>query len=210
MTTQTTEMPRFPTGIDGLDTITRGGLLVSGVYIIQGIPGTGKTILANEICYRHVASGGRAVYVTLLAESHSRMLQHLRPMAFFDESVIPDRLFYVSAFDVLEDEGLKGLLALLRREIRAQKVSLLVLDGLVAAEESAPTPRDFKKFIHELQSHAVANDCTVLLLTSGAGDMVSAEHTMVDGSSSWVMSGSMFECNALSRSANFAAAHLFA
>jgi circadian clock protein KaiC len=109
------------------------------------------------------------------------MLQHLRPMAFFDESVIPEQLFYVSAFRTLEEEGLKGLLALLRREIRAQKVSLLVLDGLVAAEESADTPREFKKFIHELQSHAAASECTVLLLTSGTGMMVNAEHTMVDG-----------------------------
>jgi circadian clock protein KaiC len=180
MSTQS-PIERFPTGITGLDIITQGGLLVSGVYIVQGVPGSGKTILANEVCYRHIAAGGRAVYITLLAESHSRMLQHLRPMEFFDEGVIPDKLFYVSAFRTLEDEGLKGLLALLRREMRAQKVSLLVLDGLVAAEESAPTPRDFKKFIHELQSHAVANGCTVLLLTSGAGEMVSAEHTMVDG-----------------------------
>lgn len=181
MSSDIQDIERFPTGIEGLDIITQGGLLVSGVYIIQGVPGSGKTILANEICYRHIASGGRAVYVTLLAESHSRMLQHLRPMSFFDESVIPDSLFYVSAFRTLEDEGLKGLIGLLRREIRAQKVSLLVLDGLVAAEESAATPRDFKKFIHELQSHAAANGCTVLLLTSGSGAMVSAEHTMVDG-----------------------------
>jgi circadian clock protein KaiC len=181
MNTQIAALERFPTGIEGLDIITRGGLIAAGVYIIQGVPGSGKTILANEICYRHVGAGGRAVYVTLLAESHSRMLQHLRSMAFFDESAIPERLFYVSAFRALEDEGLKGLIALLRREIRSQQVSLLVLDGLVAAEESAPTPRDFKKFIHELQSHAVANGCTVLLLTSGAGELVSAEHTMVDG-----------------------------
>lgn len=181
MNSQNLEIERFPTGVEGLDVITKGGLLATGVYIIQGVPGTGKTILANEICYRHIAGGGRAVYVTLLAESHTRMLQHLRSMEFFDESVIPERLFYVSAFRTLEEEGLKGLMALLRREIRAQKVSLLVLDGLVAAEESAPTPRDFKKFIHELQGHAVANGCTVLLLTSGRGEMVSAEHTMVDG-----------------------------
>lgn len=181
MSAQETAIERFPTRVEGLDIITQGGLLSSGVYIIQGVPGAGKTILANEICYRHVGAGGRAVYVTLLAESHSRMMQHLRPMAFFDEGVVPERLFYVSAFRTLEDEGLKGLIALLRREIRAQNVSLLVLDGLVAAEESAPTPRDFKKFIHELQGHAAANGCTVLLLTSGAGDMVSAEHTMVDG-----------------------------
>src|SRR5689334_19270499 len=95
---QSLEIDRFPTGVEGLDVITRGGLLATGVYIIQGIPGSGKTILANEICYRHVGGGGRALYVTLLAESHTRMLQHLRPMAFFDESVIPDRLLYVSAF----------------------------------------------------------------------------------------------------------------
>lgn len=174
-------MDRFPTGIDGLDTITRGGLLASGVYIVQGTPGSGKTILANEICYRHVGSGGRAIYVTLLAEAHSRMLQHLRSMSFFDESVIPDKLYYVSAFRMLEDEGLKGLLEVLRREIRAQKATLLILDGLVAAEESAPSAREFKKFIHELQGQAVANGCTILLLTSGVGEMVRAEHTMVDG-----------------------------
>lgn len=174
-------MVRFPTGVEGLDAILRGGLLVGGVYIVQGIPGAGKTILANEICYRHVAGGGRAIYVTLLAESHSRMLQHLSSMSFFDEAVVPEKLYYISAFRTLEDEGLKGLLALLRREIRAQRSSLLILDGLVAAEESAPTSRDFKKFIHELQSHAVANDCTILLLTSGGDEMVRAEHTMVDG-----------------------------
>ncbi len=172
---------RFVTGVDGFDRITRGGLLVAGVYIIQGVPGAGKTILANEICYRHVASGGRALYATLLAESHSRMLQHLQEMSFFDESMVPDRLFYFSAFATLEEEGLKGLLGLLRREMRARKVGLLVLDGLVAAQESAPTARQFKKFIHELQSHAASNDCTVLLLTSDLGEMVHAEHTMVDG-----------------------------
>src|SRR5690606_18361629 len=141
----------------------------------------GKTILANETCFRHVAGGGRAIYVTLLAESHIRMLQHLRPMTFFDENVIPDRLFYVSAFHTLEEEGLKGLLTLLRREMRARKASLLVLDGLLAAEESASTPRDFKKFIHELQSHATANSCTALLLTSGPDRAAGPEHTMVDG-----------------------------
>src|SRR3954468_5415963 len=181
MSTQNSEMERFPTGIPGLDAITRGGLLASGVYIVQGTPGSGKTILANEICYRYVAQGGRAIYVTLLAEAHSRMLQHLGSMSFFDESVIPDKLYYISAFRMLEDQGLKGLMEVLRREIRAHRATLLILDGLVAAQESAPSAREFKKFIHELQAQAVAHGCTVVLLTSGAGEMVRAEHTMVDG-----------------------------
>jgi circadian clock protein KaiC len=174
-------LARVSSGITGLDNILRGGFLEGGVYIIQGSPGAGKTVLANEICFRHAASGGRAAYVTLLAEAHTRLLQHLRPMSFFDESVIPKSLYYVSAFHTLEGDGLKGLIDVLRREIKGQRANLLVVDGLVAAQESSPTDREFKKFIHELQAHAAASGCTVLLLTSGGLRTISAEHTMVDG-----------------------------
>ena len=109
------------------------------------------------------------------------MLQHLHSMAFFREEVIPKSLYYVSAFRMLEEEGLSGVVDLLRREVKGQKATLLVLDGLVAAEETAKSDREFKKFIHEIQSHAAANGCTVLLLTSGLKQIVNAEHTMVDG-----------------------------
>jgi circadian clock protein KaiC len=81
----------------------------------------------------------------------------------------------------LETTGLQGLIELLRREIKSHGATLLIIDGLVAAEESARSDREFKKFIHEIQAHAGAYDCTVLLLTSGAGGHVRAEHTMVDG-----------------------------
>jgi circadian clock protein KaiC len=174
-------MKRVPSGIAGLDEILQGGFLEGGVYIVQGAPGTGKTILGNEVCFRHAAAGGRAAYVTLLAEMHTRMLQHLRSMAFFKESFIPEALYYISAFHTLESAGLKGLIDVLRREIKGHAASLLVLDGLIAAQESAQSDREFKKFINEIQAHAGAYDCTVLLLTSSSLHAVSAEHTMVDG-----------------------------
>lgn len=176
-----TALERLPSGIPGLDTVLGGGFFRSGVYIVQGLPGSGKTILANQLCYAHVGAGGRAVYVTLLAESHSRMLQHIRTLRFFDEAAIPDRLSYISAFHDLEAEGLKGLTSLLRREMRARQASVLVLDGLVAAAESAQSDRELKKFVHELQTSAVFHGCTVFLLTSGNSQRVNAEHTMVDG-----------------------------
>src|SRR6185312_16265528 len=40
---------------------------------------------------------------------------------------------------------------------------------------------EFKKFVHEVQSHAASLDCTVLLLTNGSERAVSPEYTMVDG-----------------------------
>jgi circadian clock protein KaiC len=184
MTSSTTEtvapIERLRSAVPGFDQILGGGLFRTGVYIIQGLPGCGKTILANQICYGHVAEGGAAVYVTLLAESHSRMIQHLSTLSFFDVKAFPDKLAYISAFHDLESGGLKGLMGVLRREMRTRKVGVLVLDGLVAASEGA-SDLDLKKFVHELQSIAVLQDCTVLLLTSGNIHRMAAEHTMVDG-----------------------------
>ena len=172
---------RVPSGIGGLDTILAGGFIPGGITIIQGKPGVGKTILGNQICFNHARGGGKALYVTLLAESHARMLMHLGSLAFFDQSVIPDRLYYVSAFPVLETDGLRGLLALLGREVRAHGATMLVLDGLVAAELQAGSDVEFKKFIHELQIQATVADCSMFLLTSGGDEReATAEHTMVE------------------------------
>lgn len=106
---------RVPTGVSGLDRVLHGGFLEGGVYIIQGAPGAGKTIFANQACFAQARSGNKALYVTLLAENHARMLQHIRPLAFFDEALIPDGVAYVSGFHLLETEGLDGLMTLLHR-----------------------------------------------------------------------------------------------
>jgi circadian clock protein KaiC len=183
MSESTTERPqdRIPTGVPGLDTVLHGGFLRRGVYMLQGRPGAGKTILTNQVCFHHASLGGRVLYATLLAETHERLLFNLEPLTFFDTSRIPEQIAYLSAFATLEQGGLKALVEVLRREARARKATLLVVDGLVTVEESAQTKREFKKFIHELQIHANLVGCTILLLTSSSEEPVGPEHTMVDG-----------------------------
>lgn len=172
---------RVSSGVRGLDTILKGGFLQAGVYIIEGEPGAGKTILANQVCFHHVAEGGCAAFVTLLAETHALMIDHLSAMSFFDEQALPRRMYYVSALQALEDEGLKGVTALMRGEIKDRKVTMLVLDGLVSASETARSGLEMKKFVGELQSFSAIYGCTVFLLTTGNQRVVRPEHTMVDG-----------------------------
>ncbi|WP_426756783.1 RAD55 family ATPase [Myxococcus sp. Y35] len=172
---------RVSTGVPGLDSVLGGGLVASGVYIIVGEPGAGKTLFANQLCYHQGRAGARCLYVTLLAESHARMLANMRDMAFFDSALLPEGVYYVSGFRMLEEQGLPGLLELLRREVRNHNASILVLDGLVQAQEAAGSSRDFKKFIHELQVAAGLARFTALLLTSANGPAVHPEYTMVDG-----------------------------
>lgn len=173
---------RMPTGVVGLDTILGGGVFSGGIYIIQGAPGAGKTILGNQICFAHAAAGCNALYVTLLAESHARMIGHMRRMTFFDEGAVPDRMSYLGAFKTLEDNGLAGLLDMIRREVRTRRASILVLDGLITLHENAESDLELKKFIHELQTQAGFAGCTIFLLTSRFDMQKSPpEHTMVDG-----------------------------
>ncbi|HSU05963.1 MAG TPA: ATPase domain-containing protein [Acetobacteraceae bacterium] len=172
---------RVPSGISGLDVVLRGGLLRDGLFIVQGEPGAGKTILGNQVCFNHVAAGGRALYLTLLAESHARMLMHIGPLGFFDATVIPSRLAYLSAFGALEKDGLPGLRDLIRREVQARGATLLVLDGFAAVLESSDSARTFKKFVNELQTQATLTGCTILLLTTVSSEPTPPEHTMVDG-----------------------------
>jgi circadian clock protein KaiC len=180
--TQGTGLDRVPTGVAGLDTILGGGFLKGGLYIVQGTPGTGKTTLGNQLCFNYAASGGRALYVTLLAEYHARMMQNLGSMSFFDLSKIPDQLSYLSAFRILRKDGLRGLLDVLRREIVARGASVLILDGLVSAQRVTSDEQAFNEFVHEMQAVALATDCTMFLLTSSdESAKITPEQTMVDG-----------------------------
>jgi circadian clock protein KaiC len=177
------EIKRVPSYVPGLDAILCGGFLSGGVYLIQGLAGSGKTVLASQIIYSHAARGSRTLFVTVLGENHGRMMAHLRPMRFFDQSLVPDRVTYISAYQALDEnrEGLRDLSALLAREVQARGALLLVLDGLSAVEAKAGSRFEMKRFTHELQALALATDCTMLLLTTPSGAPSSAEHTLVDG-----------------------------
>ncbi|EYF07293.1 Circadian clock protein KaiC [Chondromyces apiculatus DSM 436] len=174
-------VPRLSTGIHRLDSILCGGFLRGGIYSVMGPPGSGKTLLGNQLCFHHASTGGRAIYVTLLAESHARMLLHIRPMSFFAPDRVGTSIQFVNAFSVLEQQGLDGLQDLLRRFIRESKATLAVIDGTQAVEAHAEKPLGFQKFLRELQAFTGLLDCTVLLLTPTSPSRTQAENTMVDG-----------------------------
>lgn len=173
---------RVSTGVDGLDRILGGGLFKGGIYLVGGRPGAGKTILGNQLCYSHVKRGGKALYVTLLAETHARMLQQLRGLSFFDGAAVGSSVFYVNGFSALVEDGLKGLLQLVRRAVRDHKATVVILDGLTTSTGFANKELDYKRFINELQTWVSVVGATVLLLSSGTEQTITdPEHTMVDG-----------------------------
>lgn len=149
--------------------------------MLEGPPGVGKTTLANQLAYSLARSGERTLYVTMLAESHARMLQHMEGQKFFDRRHVNADIFYISGYRELEDDGLKGVVNLLRSELARSKASFLVVDGLVVDRSSGQPDEGVRQFVHGVQSLVSMMSCTCLVLTSGTGNALSAEQTMVDG-----------------------------
>ncbi|ATU67086.1 RAD55 family ATPase [Piscinibacter gummiphilus] len=175
-------MKRRATAVPGLDEILHGGLFEGGVYILEGPPGVGKTTLANQIAYQaNTHDGTKTLYVTLLAESHARMIQHMRDQTYFRPQAVDSAVIYVSAYRELEQQGLKAVIDLVRGEVARHQATLFVVDGLVLENHELGPDERVRQFVHGLQSLASAMGCTGLLLTSGGNRSLNAEQTMVDG-----------------------------
>jgi len=72
------DRPKFMgTGIIGLDTILRGGLPSSRVYLVEGAPGVGKTTLGLQFLFEGVRCGERAMMVSLI-ETEDELLEVAR------------------------------------------------------------------------------------------------------------------------------------
>lgn len=175
------QLKRLDSSVPGLDAVLCGGLVAGASYILQGRPGAGKTILANQIAFAQAKAGHRILYVTLLAESHERLFEAMSTLEFYDAAHVGTTVSFVSLFQTLRAEGLSAVVNTLRKEIVRQNPTMLIVDGLINARDKADATLDVKTFVAELQAHTAFLHCTVLLLTSASPGEASPEHTMVDG-----------------------------
>jgi circadian clock protein KaiC len=182
--TDTQPMPssRLATGVKGLDVILQGGLIPKRIYLLTGAAGVGKTILANQLCFHHIAAGGRAVYVTLVEEIHSQLFDNLAPFTFFSREPMNRTLHYFSGSAALDKEGLQGLLEMLKEIIPEQHTSLLVVDSLLMLETDLENKTSLQSFIKQLSAFVEVQGCTVVLLSypspDSLGDLL---NILVDG-----------------------------
>src|SRR5689334_16901703 len=94
---------RTPMGIPGLDVILHGGVPSSRLYLILGMPGTGKTTLALQYLMEGARRGETALFVTL-SESADELRVTARSHGW-DISGI--EIFELSAADQLVDLDLQ-------------------------------------------------------------------------------------------------------
>jgi circadian clock protein KaiC len=181
--TNETGVPRVETGIKNLDAILRGGLPKGSVTVISGPPGSGKTILAQQICFHNATPGACALYFGTLSEPTAKTLRYLGQFGFFDPAKLVESVHFIDLGALLRTNALDEVTALFMQHVRELKPALVVVDSFKVFDDLARSPGELRRFGYELAVSLMAWEATALLLGEyGPGDVdTNPLFSIVDG-----------------------------
>jgi len=166
-------MERLATGDEGLDQVLGGGLPAGSLIIVAGPPGSGKTILAQQICFANATAERRAVYYTTWSEPHDKMVRHLEPFGFFDVAALGERVDFLHLAEQIGDDGADGFAAaageILRLSFETRPV-LIVIDSSKELHDIVE-PDAFRRAIFDLASKVAYSNAVLIMV----GEYTAAE-----------------------------------
>jgi circadian clock protein KaiC len=169
------DLPRFNTGVPGLDEVLGGGLPQYSLNVIAGSPGTGKTTLAHQIAFSCATPDRRALYLTVFGEPPLKMLRYQRQMQFLDPAKVGAAVCFADLGEQVKGADLGAALAAIMNEVRAAEPQLVVVDSfrtlVSACAPSAESPGTLFTFLHQLALELAAWQTTTLLV----GEYVESE-----------------------------------
>jgi len=141
---------RLSTGNEQLDAILHGGLLKNAINLIVGIPGSGKTILSQQIAYQNASQERPALYLSTLSEPLDKIMRYAESLQFFDRVAIREgRIVYEDVGQVLE-HGLEDVIETIDRYLKEIKPGVVVIDSFRAFHAMAPDASYFRRFLYNL------------------------------------------------------------
>jgi len=177
---------RLSTGIPAFDTVLGGGLPVGSLIVLAGVPGTGKTILAQQICFSNATREHKAVYYSTIAEPPGKFIANLEMFDFFDGGALVDRVEFINLGELLQTNGMDGLAAL-RDEIVRKCVEehpvVVVVDSARALRDFSDNERDLRSAIYNLAARIAQTDTTLIFVGEYSSDEIASapEFSLADG-----------------------------
>jgi len=160
------------TGIGGLDDILCGGFTPHRLYLVEGVPGSGKTTLALQYLLEGARQGEPVLYVTLseteeelraVSRSHGWDLSGvtIRELVPPEESLQPAEQYTMFHHAEVElSETTRTILT----DVERLKPARLVFDSLSELRLLAGDPLRYRRQLLALKQFFRGRGCTVLLL----------------------------------------------
>jgi circadian clock protein KaiC len=139
------QLPKCPTGIQGLDEITGGGLPRGRPTLVCGGAGCGKTLLAAEFLVRGAVQFGEPGVFMAFEETEKELKANVASLGFNMEGLVRHRKIVIdyvhiepSEFQESGEYDLEGLFVRLNHAIDSIGAKRVVLDSLEALFASLP------------------------------------------------------------------------
>jgi circadian clock protein KaiC len=143
-------------GHQQLDEILGGGLPGNGITVVMGLPGTGKTILAEQYTFHNASPDRPAVYFSTLSEPLEKIVRFGQTLDFFDVAAVGRSVFYEDLGQVASREGLLGVGERVTAVLKERRPGLIIIDSFKALHALASGDGEFRRFLHHLAGRLTA------------------------------------------------------
>jgi circadian clock protein KaiC len=155
---------RILTGCAGLDEVLGGGIPAYTISVIMGAPGTGKTILAEQLAFANATAEAPALYLTTLSEPLEKFIVHGQKQQFFDTAKVGVSMLYEDLGLMLRQAGIDQLPELVTNLLMERKPGFVFIDSFKALTELLITPQERRTVIYDLASVLSSYQCTSFLV----------------------------------------------
>src|SRR3989338_7386723 len=156
---------RISTGVRNLNEILAGGVPVGSLVVFAGTPGSGKTILSQQIVFKNASQQMRAIFFQTLSEPTAKTFRYLKQFKIFDSAKLEDgSIEFIDLGEIMRSKGLEKAIELLMIHVKRVKPSFVVIDSFKVFEDLALSQMELRKFSYEVAISLMAWECTTFLL----------------------------------------------
>jgi circadian clock protein KaiC len=143
-------------GHEPLDAVLGGGLPANGISMIMGLPGTGKTIIAQQYAFHNGRPDRPAVYFSTVSEPLEKIVRFGQTLDFFDVTAVGRSVFYQDLGGTVDRSGLAGVDEQIALVLKERQPGLIVIDSFKALRVFAEDDAGFRRFLYQLAGRLTA------------------------------------------------------
>ena len=177
-----TPIPKAPTGIEGLDEITGGGLPKARTTLIVGSPGCGKTLLSTEFLVHGALKYGEPGVCLQFEETADKLAANVASLGLDLNELVRRKKLWVdyiridrNEIDEIGEYNLDGLFIRLGHAVDAIKAKRVVMDGIetlfAGLSDEAILRSELRRLFRWLDEHNLT-----AVVTGERGDRTLSRH----------------------------------